>query len=63
MFVLKVAWKVLEGVLYVAGAVLDGLSSSGKSVRRHDPLRGDDEPPSRQRTSYYYSGPGSRSDD
>ena len=63
MFVLKVAWNVLKGVLYVTEAVLDGISNSGKAAGRGDWLRGDDEPPTRQRTSHYYSGPGSRPND
>lgn len=60
MIVLKTAWAVVKGVLYVTGAILDGVSSSGKALNRSDLLRGEDEPPSRQRTSHYYSGPGSR---
>jgi hypothetical protein len=63
MLVLKVAWNVLKGVLYVTEAVLDGISSSGKALDRRDQRKGDDEPPTRQRTSHYYSGPGSRRDD
>lgn len=62
MIVLRATWAVVKGVLYVAGAVLDGVSSSGKAMSRSDLLKGEDEPPTRQRTSYYYSGPGSRND-
>ena len=63
MSVLNVAWKVLGGVLYVTEAILDGISNSGKAAGRSGWLRGDDEPPTRQRTSHYYSGPGSRPND
>ncbi|PNY79229.1 hypothetical protein CVO96_20140 [Deinococcus koreensis] len=60
MILLRIAWSVLKGVLFVTEAVLDGLSNSGRAAGRSDGLKGDDEPPTRQRTSHFYSGPGSR---
>ncbi|TDE84948.1 hypothetical protein [Deinococcus sp. S9] len=60
---LNATLSVLKGVSFVLGAIFDGIVKGGKAANRGDWLKGDDEPPTRQRTSYYYSGPGSRRDD
>ncbi len=56
---LQVILSVLKGVAFIAGAILDGLVKGGRAADRGDFLRGEDEPPTRQRTSHFYNGPGS----
>lgn len=57
---MRVLWALVKGSLYLIGAIFDGLDGGGKALRKEAYAWGQHEPPSHDRNSAYYSGPGKR---
>lgn len=61
MVVLKLLWGVVKVGLFLVEAVFSAVDQGGRDAVRHAAPWGQaDEPPSRDRNSVFYDGPGSR---
>lgn len=57
---LRGLWALVKGCLFVIEAIFAGMDSGGKAAQKGPSSWGQYKPPSRDRTSAYYSGPGRR---
>ncbi|MBB5365921.1 hypothetical protein [Deinococcus humi] len=57
-FLLQVLWALVKAGLFVVEAIFAGLDGGRKVVRKEAASWGQHEPPHRDRTSAYYTGPG-----
>lgn len=61
MVVLKIVWSVVKAALFLVEALLGALDSGGRAASKQAASWDRaDEPPTRDRNSFYYDGPGSR---
>ena len=61
MVVLRILWSVVKALLFVGEALLETLDSGGRAASKQAASWGRaDEPPTRDRNSFYYGGPGNR---
>lgn len=61
MVVLKVVWSVVKAGLFLVEALFGAIDRGGQAANRQATSWGrTDEPPTRDRNSFYYDGPGNR---
>lgn len=61
MVVLKILWSMIKAMLFVVEAMFGAVDKGAKAANKQATSWGHVyEPPTRDRNSYYYDGPGSR---
>lgn len=60
MVVLKILWSIFKGALFVVEMIFGTMDKAGRAANKQANAWGHYDPPTRDRNSVYYDGPGAR---